>query len=60
MTNFRTIIVPEAIKGIQNEDPTVLEMIEGLRQLISGSPIQVQKLVETLQNGLKKEVNTIQ
>lgn len=33
--NFRGIIVPEALKGLQHEDPSVLAMVQGLDDIIT-------------------------
>ena len=57
MTNFRTIIVPEALKGVQNQDQSVLDVAKVLHEVIEESPMSLKKQVERLQNGLKEEVN---
>ena len=56
MTNFKTIIVPEALKGIQNEEESVKDITKALHDLITDCPISLQKIVEHLQSTGKEKV----
>ncbi|EDO48437.1 predicted protein [Nematostella vectensis] len=59
MTNFRSIIVPEAIKGLLLEEPSVLQMVENLQNLVSREDVKL--LGEALDSELKgKGVSIIQ
>ncbi|XP_048575812.1 serine/threonine-protein kinase SMG1 [Nematostella vectensis] len=51
MTNFRSIIVPEAIKGLLLEEPSVLQMVENLQNLVSREDVKL--LGEALDSELK-------
>ena len=56
MTNFKTIIVPEALKGIQNEEESVKDITKALHDLIIDCPMSLQTIVERLQSTEKEKV----
>ncbi|CAH0546905.1 unnamed protein product [Brassicogethes aeneus] len=47
-SNFHTIILPESMKKIQSEEPTVLQMINDLNELISSLDLSIPELIEQL------------
>ena len=52
MTNFRNIIVPEAIKSFTSGDPSVIHMLENLERLVCGEDVAaLVKTVEKEMNG---------
>ncbi|XP_031554049.1 serine/threonine-protein kinase SMG1-like, partial [Actinia tenebrosa] len=52
MTNFRNIIVPEAIKSFTSGDPSVTRMLESLERLVHGEDIAA------LAKTLEREMNS--
>ena len=49
MTNFRTIIVPEAFKSIYSEDPNVFAVIQQVQTVAHKQKISLRELVENLE-----------
>lgn len=59
--NFRGIIVPEALKGLQRQDPTVLEMVSGLDDIISlAGEGGLSQLLVTLETHLRNAIMGMQ
>lgn len=46
--NFRTIIIPEALKAVQAEDPSVLDALAGLEKVIEGAGKPLDALLSQL------------
>lgn len=49
MTNFRTIIVPEAFKSIYSEDPNVFAVIQQVQTVAHKQKITLRELAENLE-----------
>ena len=49
MTNFRTIIVPEAFKSIYSEDPNVFAVIQQVQTVAHKQKISLRELAENLE-----------
>jgi hypothetical protein len=49
MTNFRNIIVPEAIKSLTSGDQSVVNMMESLDRLVHGEE-NISALAKTIEN----------
>ena len=49
MANFRTIIVPEAIKNIYTEDPTVMTVVQNVQTIISGQKMSLKEIAESIE-----------
>ena len=56
MSNFRTIIVPEAVKVFLAEEPSVLQVTESVKQIINSCPINIQTLCDQYENHFKNRV----
>ncbi|KAI8501131.1 Serine/threonine-protein kinase smg1 [Branchiostoma belcheri] len=52
--NFRSIILPEAMKLIQCEDPSAMALLDGLEGLIEDTRMPLDALVSSLQVHLRK------
>lgn len=52
MTNFRTIIVPEAFKSIYIEDPSVFTIIQKVQTVAHTQKISLRELAENLETRL--------
>ena len=48
MTNFRTIIVPEAVKSIYAEDPTVFAVVQQVQTVACSQKISLRELAESI------------
>ena len=59
ISNFKTIIVPEALKAIQNGDDSFLSITKELNDLIAKSPIAFPKILESLQRCSSEKVNLL-
>ena len=55
--NFKTIIVPEALKLIRNEDDSFLLITTALEDLTAGLPVAVLNLVEMFEGFPFEEVS---
>jgi len=51
--NFHTIILPEALKTIQTEEPTVLAMVNELDSIIAGVGCPLEDLLAQLEMHLR-------
>lgn len=51
--NFHTIILPEALKTIQTEEPTVLAMVNELNDIIAGVGCPLEDLLAQLEMHLR-------
>jgi PI-3-kinase-related kinase SMG-1 len=51
--NFHTIILPEALKTIQTEEPTVLAMVNELDDIIAGVGCPLEDLLAQLEMHLR-------
>jgi PI-3-kinase-related kinase SMG-1 len=51
--NFHTIILPEALKTIQTEEPTVLAMVNELDNIIAGVGCPLEDLLAQLEMHLR-------
>ncbi|KAL4708619.1 hypothetical protein ACJJTC_001058 [Scirpophaga incertulas] len=51
--NFSTIILPEALKKVHSEDPSVLQMISDLNDVIVNSPVPLNELLAQLELHLR-------
>lgn len=51
--NFSTIILPEAVKKVHSEDPSVLLMINELNAVIMNSPVPLNELLTQLELHLR-------
>ncbi|XP_047026629.1 serine/threonine-protein kinase SMG1 [Helicoverpa zea] len=51
--NFSTIILPEALKKVHSEDPSVLLMINELNAVIMNSPVPLNELLTQLEMHLR-------
>lgn len=49
MTNFRTIIVPEAVKSIYAEDPTVFAVVQQVQAVACAQKISLRELAENIE-----------
>ena len=49
MTNFRTIIVPEAVKSIYAEDPTVFAVVQQVQAVACSQKITLRELAENIE-----------
>lgn len=49
MTKFRTIIVPEAIKNIYVEDPSVFSVVQQLESVACSQKMTLQELTEKIE-----------
>lgn len=49
MTNFRTIIVPEAVKSMYAEDPSVLSVVQQVQVVASSQEISLRELTESIE-----------
>ena len=49
MTNFRTIIVPEAVKCIYAEDQTVFAVVQQLQTVACSQKMSLRELIESIQ-----------
>ena len=49
MTNFRTIIVPEAVKSIYAEDPTVFAVVQQVQAVACSQKISLRELAESIE-----------
>ena len=54
MSNFRTIIVPEAVKSFLVNDPSVLHITEAIREMVEFSQINIQNLCENYRDIIKE------
>ena len=53
MSNFRTIIVPEAVKSIHAEDTTVLSMMDKLVQMATTKKLTLKQIINAIDAHLK-------
>jgi PI-3-kinase-related kinase SMG-1 len=51
--NFHTIILPEALKAIQTEEPTVLAMANELNDIIAGVGCPLEDILAQLEMHLR-------
>ena len=49
MTNFRTIIVPEAVKSIYAEDPTVVAVVQQLEKVVCSQKMSLKELADSIE-----------
>ena len=49
MTNFRTIIVPEAVKSIYAEDPSVFAVVQQLEKVVCSQKISLKELADSIE-----------
>ena len=49
MTNFRTIIVPEAVKSIYAEDPTVFAVVQQLEKVVCSQKMSLKELADNIE-----------
>ena len=49
MTNFRTIIVPEAVKSIYAEDPTVFAVVQQLEKVVCSQKMSLKELADSIE-----------
>lgn len=49
MTNFRTIIVPEAVKSIYAEDPTVFAVVQQVQAVACSQKLSLIELAENIE-----------
>jgi len=49
MTNFRTIIVPEAVKSIYAEDPTVFAVVQQVQAVACSQKLSLRELAENIE-----------
>ena len=49
MTNFRTIIVPEAVKSIYAEDPSVFAIVQQVQTVAYTQKISLRELAESIE-----------
>lgn len=55
MTNFRTIIVPEAVKSIYAEDPTVFAVVQQVQAVACAQKISLRELAENIEARLLED-----
>ena len=60
MTNFRTIIVPEAVKSIYAEDPSVFSVVQQLHAVTCSQKMTLRELVENLEAHLLEGHGTVE
>lgn len=60
MTNFRTIIVPEAVKSIYAEDPSVFSVVQQLHAVTCSQKMTLRELVENLEAHLLEGRGTVE
>lgn len=58
--NFQNIILPEAVKTVQSEDPSVLDMIEKLNKIITDAESPLDSLVSELEADMRNIIMEIQ
>ncbi|XP_067130817.1 serine/threonine-protein kinase SMG1 [Centruroides vittatus] len=58
--NFQNIILPEAVKTVQSEDPSVLNMIEKLNKIINEAGTSLDILVSELEADMRNIIMEIQ
>ena len=58
MSNFKTIIVPEALKAVQNADESFMSISGALTGLIENSPNTIPNILEVLQGFSCEEVGS--
>lgn len=54
MSNFRTIIVPEAVKAFLKNDPSVLRITEAVKAVVDSSEIKLHELCDKYQEAFKE------
>lgn len=57
MSNFRTIIVPEAIKSFLNNDTTVHDIIDAMKKMTESCPVELSVICKRYQKSFKEKVD---
>lgn len=55
MSNFRTIIVPEAANCFLKSDPSVIYIAEAIKDLVANSPIPLKTISERVMQSIKEK-----
>ena len=50
MTNFRNIIVPETLKCLEINDPTVLDILAKFQEILSSCDSSIDDMIQTAQS----------
>jgi hypothetical protein len=56
MTNFRNIIVPETLKCLEINDPTVLEILANFQETLSSCDSSLDNMIQTVQSVAFKDI----
>ena len=59
MNNFRTIIVPEAVKSIYAEDPTVFAVVQQVEAVACSQKMTLRELAENIEARLLEGDSTV-
>jgi hypothetical protein len=57
MTNFRNIIVPETLKCLEINDPTVSEILANFQEVLSSCDSSLEDMIQTAQSVAFKKDN---
>ena len=57
MTNFRNIIVPETMKCLEVNDPTVLDVLGNFQEIISSCDSSLEDMIQTAHSVAFKKTN---
>jgi PI-3-kinase-related kinase SMG-1 len=54
--NFRSIILPEALKLIQSQDASILTLLSQLEGMVRGNSVSLETMVEQLESSHRKYI----
>lgn len=57
MTNFRNIIVPETLKCLEINDPTVLDILANFQEILSSCDSSIDDMIQTAQSAVFEKDN---